>query len=413
MEEEPTGRVGAPGTVVTLEVTSVQRRCRAGRRLIESMKMHHEAWHRAAGRVVGIDRRGGRHGDAGRPAVRARVGDVDPASSRRHPALMRRVRNGADGAGGGLDRADLAECIERHRIGLDEARPDAVAQRRERRHRTARENVADLVDEGSFDRVRPGRDRRPAPPARARRPHRQHARPTASSAGSAPSTASCSGRTRPRAIAMSYDYTVLAGTQGTAEPPQEGPPVRARRAAAAADRVLHRGRRRAGRATPTASASPASTPGVPAASPSCRGLVPLVGVNAGYCFAGNAAILGCCDVVIATEDSNIGMGGPAMIEGGGLGVYEPTAVGPIEVQRANGVVDIVGRRRGRGRARRQAVPVVLPGPDRGVGVRRPGRCSATSIPADRLRSYDVRTVDRSALRHRARCSSCAATSASG
>jgi acetyl-CoA carboxylase carboxyltransferase component len=71
------------------------------------------------------------------------------------------------------------------------------------------------------------------------------------------------------------------------------------------------------------------------------GTVPLVGINAGYCFAGNAAILGCCDVVIATEDSNIGMGGPAMIEGGGLGVYEPTQVGPIEVQRANGVVDVV------------------------------------------------------------------------
>jgi acetyl-CoA carboxylase carboxyltransferase component len=71
------------------------------------------------------------------------------------------------------------------------------------------------------------------------------------------------------------------------------------------------------------------------------GLVPIVGVNAGYCFAGNAAILGCCDVVIATTDSNIGMGGPAMIEGGGLGVFDPHEIGPIDVQRANGVVDIV------------------------------------------------------------------------
>ena len=70
------------------------------------------------------------------------------------------------------------------------------------------------------------------------------------------------------------------------------------------------------------------------------GLVPIVGINAGYCFAGNAAILGCCDVVIATADSNIGMGGPAMIEGGGLGVFPPTEIGPMEIQRANGVVDI-------------------------------------------------------------------------
>jgi acetyl-CoA carboxylase carboxyltransferase component len=70
------------------------------------------------------------------------------------------------------------------------------------------------------------------------------------------------------------------------------------------------------------------------------GLVPLVGIASGYCFAGNAALLGCCDVVIATEDSSIGMGGPAMIEGGGLGVHDPAEVGPIDVQHANGVVDL-------------------------------------------------------------------------
>jgi acetyl-CoA carboxylase carboxyltransferase component len=70
------------------------------------------------------------------------------------------------------------------------------------------------------------------------------------------------------------------------------------------------------------------------------GLVPLVGIASGYCFAGNAALLGCCDVVIASENSSIGMGGPAMIEGGGLGVYEPSEVGPIDVQDANGVVDL-------------------------------------------------------------------------
>ena len=70
------------------------------------------------------------------------------------------------------------------------------------------------------------------------------------------------------------------------------------------------------------------------------GLVPLIGIACGYCFAGNAALLGCCDVVIATEDSSIGMGGPAMIEGGGLGVHEPGDVGPIDVQHANGVVDL-------------------------------------------------------------------------
>ncbi len=68
--------------------------------------------------------------------------------------------------------------------------------------------------------------------------------------------------------------------------------------------------------------------------------VPLVGIASGFCFAGNAALLGCCDVVIATEDASIGMGGPAMIEGGGLGVHRPEEVGPIDVQDANGVVDL-------------------------------------------------------------------------
>jgi acetyl-CoA carboxylase carboxyltransferase component len=65
-----------------------------------------------------------------------------------------------------------------------------------------------------------------------------------------------------------------------------------------------------------------------------------VGITSGRCFAGNAAILGSCDVVIATEGSNIGMGGPAMIEGGGLGVFAPEEVGPLDVQVANGVVDV-------------------------------------------------------------------------
>ena len=78
------------------------------------------------------------------------------------------------------------------------------------------------------------------------------------------------------------------------------------------------------------------------------GLVPLVGIVSGRCFAGNAALLGCCDVVIATADSNIGMGGPAMIEGGGLGVFRPEEVGPMQVQVPNGVVDIAVARRGRG-----------------------------------------------------------------
>jgi acetyl-CoA carboxylase carboxyltransferase component len=71
------------------------------------------------------------------------------------------------------------------------------------------------------------------------------------------------------------------------------------------------------------------------------GKVPRIAVNNGYCFAGNAALFGCADFCIATRSSWIGMAGPAMIEGGGMGKHEPTAIGPIEVQERNGVVDIV------------------------------------------------------------------------
>ena len=71
------------------------------------------------------------------------------------------------------------------------------------------------------------------------------------------------------------------------------------------------------------------------------GLVPVIGVVSGYCFAGNAAMLGCCDVIIATKNASIGMGGPAMIEGGGLGVYHPAEVGPVSFQSPNGVIDIL------------------------------------------------------------------------
>jgi acetyl-CoA carboxylase carboxyltransferase component len=45
-------------------------------------------------------------------------------------------------------------------------------------------------------------------------------------------------------------------------------------------------------------------------------------------------------VIIATEDANLGMAGPAMIEGGGLGRFAPEAIGPIDVQSKNGVVDL-------------------------------------------------------------------------
>ena len=141
------------------------------------------------------------------------------------------------------------------------------------------------------------------------------------------------------AVVMSYDYTVLAGTQGMRNHLKK-------------DRLFEIAERRQLPVVLFAEGGggrPGDVDWPIVAGLDCRafhlfaqlsGLVPLVGIASGYCFAGNAALLGCCDVVIASEDSSIGMGGPAMIEGGGLGVYEPSQVGPIDVQYHNGVVDL-------------------------------------------------------------------------
>ena len=91
------------------------------------------------------------------------------------------------------------------------------------------------------------------------------------------------------------------------------------------------------------------------------GLVPVVGVVSGYCFAGNAAMLGCCDVIIATRNASIGMGGPAMIEGGGLGVYHPAEVGPVSFQAPNGVIDILVEDEVEATERRAEISVLLSG----------------------------------------------------
>jgi acetyl-CoA carboxylase carboxyltransferase component len=220
---------------------------------------------------------------------------------------------------------------ERHEIGLDAARPEAVARRRERGRRTARENLADLLDAGTFVEYGPllfaaQERRRPREELIARTP----------ADGLVGGVGQIEGRS---CVAMSYDYTVLAGTQGM-------------RNHAKKDRLFELAERRRLPLVLFAEGGggrPGDVDMPIVAGLDCRafalfaqlsGLVPLVGIASGYCFAGNAALLGCCDVVIATEDSSIGMGGPAMIEGGGLGVHDPGDVGPIDVQHANGVVDL-------------------------------------------------------------------------
>ena len=229
-------------------------------------------------------------------------------------------------------RADLAEVIARHEVGLDPARPDAVARRRARGQMTARENIDALLDAGSFVEfgalaIAAQRRRRPVEELIERTP--------------ADGLVTGFGTVKGKPVAVAaYDFTVLAGTQGMQNHKKKDRLFEL----VAEQRVplvlfAEGGGGRPG----DTDASGVAGLDVMAFHLFGRlsGLVPLVGVLSGKCFAGNAALLGCCDVVIATEGSNLGMGGPAMIEGGGLGVFAPEDIGPMDVQWTNGVVDVL------------------------------------------------------------------------
>jgi len=309
------------GIVVAIARAS-EERVQAGAPLVvlEAMKMEHEVLAQASGVVRRIAVSVGDSVEQGQLLL-----SLEPGASTEDGAqpAAEPVAVGA--------RSDLDAVRERHALGLDAARPDAVASRRARGRRTARENLADLVDEGTFVEYGPL-----IFAAQERRRDREELIARTPADGLVGGVGEVHGR---RCAAMSYDYTVLAGTQGM-------------RNHAKKDRLFELAEHRRLPVVLFAEGGggrPGDVDMPIVAGLDCRafhlfarlsGLVPLVGIASGYCFAGNAALLGCCDVVIATEDSSIGMGGPAMIEGGGLGVHDPAAVGPIDVQFSNGVVDL-------------------------------------------------------------------------
>ena len=318
--------------------------------VIESMKMEHAVDAPEAGTVD--------DGAAWRPATSCRRAIVLAVAAPRE-ARRGRVDDGRPAVAG--ERADLAEVRARHAIGLDAARPDAVERRRRTGQRTARENVDDLLDPGSFVEYGPlviaaQRRRRELQDLIERTPAdglvggRRHG-----------------GRPPGRGDVLRLHR---AGRHpGPAEPPQEGPPLRGGRAPAAAGGVLHRGRRRpAGRHRRHRCVRP-RLPGLqplrPAVGPRAAGRAS----PAGAASPATPRCSGCCDVVIATEGSNIGMGGPAMVEGGGLGVFPPEAIGPMDVQVPNGVVDVAVADEAAAVAVAQQYLVLLPGIRRRRGPR--------------------------------------------
>jgi acetyl-CoA carboxylase carboxyltransferase component len=288
--------------------------------VLEAMKMEHEVLAEAGGVVQRVEVAVGDAVQEGQVLMVLSAGE-DHGTGSAPPVELQ----------ANAFRADLEAVRERHAVGLDAERPDAVARRRERGRRTARENLAELVDEGTYIEYGPllfaaQESRRTREELIARTP----------ADGLVAGVGEIDGRP---CVAMSYDYTVLAGTQGMRNHMKK-------------DRLFDVAERRRLPVVLFAEGGggrPGDVDMPIVAGLDCRafqlfarlsGLVPLVGIASGYCFAGNAALLGCCDVVIASEDSSIGMGGPAMIEGGGLGVFEPSEVGPIDVQDANGVVDL-------------------------------------------------------------------------
>jgi acetyl/propionyl-CoA carboxylase alpha subunit/acetyl-CoA carboxylase carboxyltransferase component len=232
-------------------------------------------------------------------------------------------------------RPDLAAVIERHRGALDEGRPAAVERRRKTGQRTARENVDDLLDPGSFTEYG-------SLVVAARR--KRHSLEKLIEQTPADGMVMGLGRINgarfgdeaARCAVMAYDYTVLAGTQGAYNHRKM-------------DRLIETAERLR---LPTVffCEGGGGRPGDTEGGGYVRGfelwarmsaVAPLIGITSGRCFAGNASVLGCCDAIIATRGSNIGMGGPAMIEGGGLGIFKPEEIGPVEVQEPNGVIDIL------------------------------------------------------------------------
>ncbi|OYW29454.1 MAG: carbamoyl-phosphate synthase large subunit [Caulobacter sp. 12-67-6] len=346
--------------------------------VLEAMKMEHLVLAQTGGRVLKIAVAPGQTVAEGHPLLFLEPVQMDAAIA-------------ADAAAEDLDaiRPDLAEVIARHRFTLDEARPEAVARRRKTGHRTARENIDDLVDPGSF--LEYGAL---AIAAQKRRRTTEDLIANTPADGLITGIGTVNGGLFPadkaRCAALAYDFTVLAGTQGAMNHRKTD-----RLMAVIADQKLpvvwfaEGGGGRPGDTDTTAVAG-LDVPTFRSFA-ELSGIVPKIAIVAGRCFAGNAAIAGLSEIIVATRDSNLGMGGPAMIEGGGLGVFRPEQIGPSAHQWVNGVIDILADDEAHAtRLAKQALSyfqgtlTAWTAPDQ--------RRLRGAIPENRLRVYDVRAL---------------------
>jgi acetyl-CoA carboxylase carboxyltransferase component/biotin carboxyl carrier protein len=376
-----TVEVAAPlqGTVVAVDVAEGEL-VRPGQQIavVEAMKMEHLVTASTGGHVRRVIAKKGMLLMPGDP-----IAFLEPAD----------VGHDAAEEAGEIDldaiRPDVAEVISRHANVRDENRPEAVGKRRRNNQRTARENVADLCDPGSFIEYGP----LAIAAQRRRRSLKDLIKNTPSDgvvAGLGTINADQFGPEGARCLVVAYDYTVLAGTQGHMNHKKQD------RMFGLAEQwripVVLYAEGGGGRPGDT---DRLGLTGLdwPTFAQFARlsGHVPLVGVVSGYCFAGNAALLGCCDVIIATKNASIGMGGPAMIEGGGLGVYRAEEVGPVSFQAPNGVVDVTVEDEIEATAIAKKYLSYFQGAVKDFTCADQRRLRR-AIPENRLRVYDIRQV---------------------
>ncbi len=333
----PQQQVHAPMACTVVEVmTAAGQSVRAGQALliVEAMKMEHEIRAERDSEVLAVLARAGEMVAEGDLLLQLVAASGAPAPE---PAV---AAAGTHEAGLRADlRADLREAMRRHAFTHDAQRPEAVAKRRATGQNTARENIAQLCDEGSFNEygalaMAAQRSRRTQDDLVLNTP----ADGMVTGIGSV--NGAQFGADTSRCVVMAYDATVLAGTQGMRNHQKT-------------DRMLGIALQQrlpvvlfaeggGGRPGDTDMPIVAGLHVATFASYArLSGQVPVIGIVSGRCFAGNAALLGCSDVIIATRHSNIGMGGPAMVEGGGLGRFEPEQIGPSDVQSGNGVIDVL------------------------------------------------------------------------
>ena len=353
--------------------------------ILEAMKMEHEVRAPAAGRVTHLCFAVGELVQANDVLLNWELLAHIPQGLEADLALKSRLQpapvQAAATAPGGA-RADLQALRDRLAFTADARRPEAMAKRHAQGLRSARENITDLCDADSF--IEYGALAVAA--QRSRRSEEDQVQNTPAD-GMVTGIGTVNGK---RVVVMAYDATVLAGTQGMRNHQKT-------------DRMLglalqnklpvvlfaEGGGGRPGDVDmPIVAGLHVATF---ASFARLNGQVPVVGIAAGRCFAGNAALLGCSDVVIATRASNIGMGGPAMVEGGGLGVFKPEQIGPSSVQHANGVIDILVDDEAAAVAAARHYLSLFQGPV-ATFTAPPLEALRDVVPENRLRVYDARVA---------------------